>query len=197
MVVDFFKKEGLNLIYGPGATGKTTLLMQIIANYLKEKKRCLILDTEDGFSVERLLQILENKKELLDYLFLIKVKDLKELEEKISWVVDNSDKFSFIGIDSLGSPYRKGLNEDVKNTLIKMEMKCRILKQLSKEKPIIITNQVYSDFKGGVFPVGGKRIINFFDKIIELRKDPRIFVEHKPEENRRSFVIEDSGLRFS
>ena len=44
-------------IYGPAASGKTTLALMACVEAAKEGKKVLFIDTEEGFSVDRFKQI--------------------------------------------------------------------------------------------------------------------------------------------
>ena len=67
--------KGINLIYGESATGKTTLALQESLRFAKENKRVLYVDTENGFSVERLKQMDDNYREALNKIFLVQPKN--------------------------------------------------------------------------------------------------------------------------
>ena len=69
-VLDFIlggglEKDVVTTIYGPSGSGKTNLCIVAIANVAKDDKKVLFLDTEGGFSVERIKQIDDNYENIL------------------------------------------------------------------------------------------------------------------------------------
>jgi len=189
---------GLTLVYGPAGTGKTTLLMQVLAPYLAQGKKALIIDTEQGFSIQRLKQVVGGDDSWTDRLFIVPIKNFQEQEERIRWLVDHASVFDFIGIDTLGAQYRKAVAQDVRGISAQLRMQGRILQQLAKQKPVVVTNQVYGGVSGEstTYSVGGKELVKIFDRVIELKNEPRIFCEHRPQPARKQFTINDAGLFF-
>ena len=72
----------ISTIYGPAGSGKTTLCLLCIANISKGKK-IIFIDTENGFSVERLSQITESYKEILSRVLFLRPNDF---EEQKKWI---------------------------------------------------------------------------------------------------------------
>ena len=70
-----------------------------------------------------------------------------------------------------------------------------ILKDLAKNIPILIINQVYSDLKSGLLnPTGGKIVVNNSDVIIRLEKKPRRLIVEKPFSKDMLFEIKKEGI---
>ena len=65
--------NNITLIYGPPASGKTTLCMQLIT---KTKGKIIFIDSENSFNMDRLKQIEPNIS--LDNIIVIKVKRYSE-----------------------------------------------------------------------------------------------------------------------
>tara|TARA_Y100000310_G_C20660222_1_gene804338 strand:+ start:1191 stop:1802 length:612 start_codon:yes stop_codon:yes gene_type:complete len=192
-------KKGSFLIYGSAGSGKTTLLMQYFKENLKHGGKGIILDTENGFSMSRFEQIMKGVEGWQDRFFLIKIKDFEEQDKRIKWLVEHVDNFDFIGVDTLGAHYRRFFREDPKKFTNLLRMQCRILMQFAKRKPVVVTNQVFSGFdtdSGKVFPLGGSKVSEMFDEIIELSKEPRVMTKRKPNFLKKEFFIDDDGLKF-
>ncbi|MEK6952368.1 MAG: DNA repair protein RadB, partial [Nanoarchaeota archaeon] len=47
----------ISIIYGPAASGKTTLAILSMVGQLKRDKKVVFVDTEKGFSIDRFMQI--------------------------------------------------------------------------------------------------------------------------------------------
>ena len=190
-------KEELNLIYGPPGSGKTTLCKIACINLLKENKKIIYLDTENGFSIERFNQIVGNESDkLLDNLIIIKVKSLNDQFEKIE-NIKSLKKVNLVVIDSIGKFYREKVKENPTEINEKFAIHLKSLREITKNNiPVIITNQVYEDINNNkTVPLGGKLIQNFCKKIIELKLQPRRIILKKPEEREMQFEIVKEGIK--
>ncbi len=165
----------LNIIYGPAASGKTCLCLVASCDVLKKNKKVVYLDTENGFSIERFMQICgPGYLLMLDRLLLLKANNFEEQCKKIDSLMNivNTD---LIIVDSLGTYYRK----DVKNSPVevnkKMDRQLRVLTKITRSGiPVIVTNQVSTNPEsGGLSMVGGNMVKKKKKKLIELKKDPR------------------------
>jgi len=198
--LDNFLNNGykdVTIIYGPAASGKTTLALLASLELAKQKKRVLFLDTENGFSIERIKKMNPLYKELLDYIFLFKINNFQEQGERIEEINKIVNKFSLIVIDTIGNYYREELKKDVNKINREMEKQLRTLKSFSKNFniPIIITNQVYTNIhKKEIDLVGGNMVRDFSNTLLELKRDPRKVVMKKPEQKEMYFKIVDIGI---
>lgn len=198
--LDNFLNNGykdVTIIYGPAASGKTTLALLASLELAKQKKRVLFLDTENGFSIERIKKMNPLYKELLDYIFLFKINNFQEQGERIEEINKIVNKFSLIVIDTIGNYYREELKKDVNKINREMDKQLRTLKSFSKNFniPIIITNQVYTNIhKKEIDLVGGNMVRDFSNTLLELKRDPRKVVMKKPEQKEMYFKIVDIGI---
>lgn len=189
--------ENVTIIYGPAASGKTTLALMASLESAKQKKRVLFLDTENGFSLDRIKQMSLSYKELLDYVFLFRINNFEEQCERIEEINKIANKFSLIVVDTIGNYYREELKKDVYKINKDMLKQLRTLKSYSRNFniPIIITNQVYTNVhKKEIDLVGGNMVKDFSKCLLELRKDPRKVVMKKPEPKEMYFRIVDTGI---
>ncbi|NJE60598.1 DNA repair and recombination protein RadB [Thermococcus sp. 21S7] len=162
----------LTQIYGPYATGKTTLAVQ--AGLLSPGKVAYV-DTEGGFSPERLSQMAEsrglNPEEVLQRFLLFTPFDFKEQRRTIGSlkrVVDGS--FSLVVVDSITAHYR--VEEQRKNLTAELGKQLQVLLWIARRNriPVIVINQVHFDSRAErMKPVAG-HTLNYRTKDI-LRLD--------------------------
>lgn len=181
--------QGINLVYGESATGKTTLAIQESLKEAKENKKIAFVDTENSFSIERIKQMNGNYFELIKKIFLFHPKSFVEQHE----LIKKLNGFDLIVVDTIGNHYRI----DIKNNLY--ETNARLDKQLNRLKElkckVLITNQVYFDiYKNRNRNVGDNILVKHVDNIIKLEKNPRKLITGRKNFN---FKIDDSGLVFA
>jgi DNA repair protein RadB len=201
-----YENDILTTIYGPSGSGKTTLcLLAAIA----QAKQVIFIDSEGGFSLERMKQLTgPDLEETLKYVVLLKPTSFEEQNialEKLRQIV--TDKIGLIIIDTLTIFYRLELAKDsnIKSTNNKLIWQLSYLTEIARKKkiPLIITNQVYSDFsnKDEIKMVGGD-ILRYNSKcLIELKKldgnkRKAILKIHRsiPEGKEMSFGIINEGI---
>ncbi len=179
-VMDDFLKGGyerdvITTIYGPPGCGKTTLCMLCLIGVARENKKVIYIDTENGFSVERLSQLAEGHKEILSKVMFLRPPDFEEQKkciEKLDTLVN--DKIGLIVVDTIAMLYRLELkDEGVHNVNRELGRQVSLLTNIAaKHKlPVLVTNQVYSDFenKGKVNIVGGDLLKYGSKCMIELQ----------------------------
>ncbi|MBL7101085.1 MAG: bifunctional adenosylcobinamide kinase/adenosylcobinamide-phosphate guanylyltransferase [Nanoarchaeota archaeon] len=194
------ENKEVTLIYGPSASGKTTLAIQTAIKQAEKGKKVLYMDTEGGFSTERVKQINSNPK-ILDNILLLRVKEFMEQRvnfRKMKELVEKG-KISLVIIDTIGMHYRLYLQKNSYGANLCLQKQFRILNEIAKELkiPVIVTNQVYNKIESfGVRPVGGDIVFNNCQKWIELRKEPRreLIVKKPQPEKHIDVMITGKGL---
>jgi len=193
-----FEKKLISLIYGPSASGKTTLCLQTALNTAKNG-RVLFIDSENGFSIDRLKQMASNYAEFLDNIVVVKVRNFDEqmqIFENLDGMLKTGN-FSVVIIDTIGMQYRKALQESNYNYVNERILSgLRKLKHIAEDYdiPILITNQIYTNMQGENVGVGGRLLKGFGRYLIELKKDPRRAVMFRPTEKVFYFDIDNSGI---
>src|SRR3989344_6568225 len=166
--------------YGPSASGKTTFAKVEAVNLAKQGKKIVYIDTENGFSVERIKQLAgEDFEKVLDNILLFKIKSFKDQQLKIKSLEKIDNNISLIIIDSFNSYYRRMYNSKPALAKSMLNSQLKILKNMSDHKGIILTNQVFDDLQGNFKGVGSYFTDKFSDEIIRLQKEPRAWTKNK------------------
>ena len=209
---DGYEKDIITTIYGPAGSGKTNLCILCAMNTAREGKKVIYIDTENNFSIERFKQICssisQNYAKLLNNLVFLRPASFDEQKktfEKLKDIVN--DKIGLIIFDSVAMLYRLeiGKNEDVYEVNKALGMQLAYLKEIASKKhiPVLITNQVYSDFeeKDKVNMVGGDLLRYASKCLLELQITPNgnrhcIIKKHRhlPENSEITFKIVEGGI---
>ena len=189
----------LTMIYGKAATGKTTCCMLAAIEQLKQNKKVIYIDTENGFSLDRFKQLAgEDYNRYLDNLFISKINDFKNQGKKIKELMlfIEKSKFSLIIVDTIGIYYRRIVksHKDLANNMLISQIKD--LQEISKKVPVIITNQVYNkiDIDEEVM-LAYNLIERYCSCLIQLNKNIKRKIKLiKPVKKEMFFEIEREGL---
>lgn len=191
----------LTHFYGPPASGKTNLALMATANAAACGK-VLYLDSEGGFSVERLRQITAgNLDAVMGNVMLVKPTTFTEQQAAIKRldVLVREQAVALVVIDSIGNLFRLEDDRDVREFGRQLAQLLRIARKY--ELPVLLTNQVFTDIdSGGLVPIGG-RVNEYWSKImvelgLEGHKRFAVIKKHlfKPEGLRLEFTIVNSGI---
>jgi DNA repair protein RadB len=182
-----YEKDIITTIYGPAGSGKTLLCLLSLLKIVESGKKIIYIDTEGGFSIERLKQLNPNYKKILDKIVFLRPTSFqgqKKAFEKLKEVINN--KIKMIIIDTIAMLYRLelGKSEDVYEVNRELGKQLSCLSEIARKKkiPVLITNQVYANFdeKGKVNIVGGDLLKYSSKCLIEL--------QITPSGNRRSII---------
>jgi len=176
-----YDSEIVTVICGGPGTGKTNFCMLAAVGEARKGNKVVYIDTEGGFSVERVRQMEPAKhEEVLKNIFLLKPtnfyeqkRDFEKLEKYLK------DEISLIVVDGMTILYRlefasareKGEKAMQKiNAILAGEM--RLLAEIARKKgiPVIVTNQVYN-WEEETKMVGGDVTRYWAKCLIELKND--------------------------
>jgi len=203
-----YENDIVTTIYGPAGSGKTNLCMISAVAFAASGKRVIYVDTEGGFSIARLKQLSSEPDDILKNIVFLKPINFDEQRtafDKIRDVIN--DSIGIIVIDSVAMQYRleMGKTDDVYTVNRALGQQLAYLTEIARTRkiPVIITNQVYSDFdnKEKVNMVGGD-ILKYGSKcLIELQKGHKgkrkaILKKHRslPEGREVMFGVIDEGF---
>ncbi len=218
-----YEKDIITLFYGPYASGKSNFVMLTACHQAKKDKKVIYIDTEAGFSVDRVKQITGGLPEfVLKNILILKPTNFQEQKNaffKLLKELKASKNVGLVIVDSMTMLYRLELAEarekgkdavrQVNNDLAK-QMRCLYEIARKREIPVLITSQVYSEFlseedwlagkKAGVNVVGGDLLKYYSKCIIELQnigeKKKAVIRKHRSlPEKELNFEIVNEGVR--
>ncbi len=217
-----YENDVITMIAGPPGSGKTNFTILVACSQARKGNKVIFIDTEGGFSIERIRQIVgENYEEILKNIVIfspVSFNEQKGVFEKLLNQVKKG-KINLIIVDGMAMLYRLEFGDAVKsrddekirevNREVAKQM--RILAEISRSQriPIIITNQVYTEFlpeeeikKGQERKVNivGGNLFQYWSKcIIELRNDrgkkKAILLKHRSLPQKEMFFeIKNKGV---
>ena len=217
-----YEKDVITMIAGPPGSGKTNLAILVSCSQSKKGNKVIFVDTEGGFSSDRVKQIVgENYEEVLRNILLLEPTSFEEQKKLFDNLLNKVKKnhVSLIIIDGIAMLYRLELGDaaeqkddnEIKKVNREVANQMRILAEISRKQnlPILITNQVYSDFltrdelRRGVIKdvrlVGGDLFKYWSKCIIELRNEKNrkkaVLLKHRSlPEKEFSFEIRNKGI---
>jgi len=189
-----YEKDVITMIAGPAGSGKTNFSILASCSQARKGNKVIFMDTEGGFSVERVKQVVgENYEDILKNIFLLEPVSFDEQKKAFTNLLNHlkKDQIGLIVIDGMAMLYRLELGDAVKskddsrvrevNREVAKQM--RVLSEIARKKniPVIITNQVYGGFvceedwkkgiRGEINIVGGDLFKYWSKCILELKHD--------------------------
>lgn len=217
-----YEKGIITMIAGGPGSGKTNFCILAAASQAKKGNKVIFIDSEGGFSPERVKQIVgDNFKSILDHLLLLEPKTFEEQKITFKNLLTQVKKehVSLIIIDSMAMLYRLELgdainmkeSEKIKEVNREVANQMRDLAEIARSQNIavIITNQVYKgfqsqeDFRKGrkvEMNIVGGDLFRYWSKcIIELiqegNKRKAILLKHRSLPKKEFvFEIKDKGI---
>ncbi len=153
-----YETDIVTVIYGPSGSGKTNFCLLTAVSQAKKSNKIIYIDTEGGFSVERVKQLApENTDEILKNIILLKPTNFNEQKEAFKTLLKYlKDEVSLIIVDGLTILYRIEFatarngsnknNEEMRKVNSELVNQIRTLAEISRKReiPVIITNQIYN-----------------------------------------------------
>ncbi len=173
-----YESDTITTVYGPSGSGKTNVCIIAAVAVARSGKKVIYIDTEGGFSVERLKQIApDDYSSLIDNFVFLKPASFDEQRSsfsKLGRLIE--DDVGILIVDTIAMLYRLEMGKTDKVYDINRDLGQQIsyLQEIARRKhiPVLITNQVYSSFEDreSIRMVGGD-ILKYGSKcLIELEK---------------------------
>jgi len=152
-----YEKDIITMIAGPAGSGKTNFCVLVACSQAKKGNKILFIDTEGGFSIDRVKQIVgDAAEEILENILLMQPTNFDEQKKLFLKILNKIKKehINLIIVDGMTMLYRLELgdakknDEKIKQVNKELAKQMRILAEISRKQniPVIITNQVYSEF---------------------------------------------------
>ena len=193
--------------YGVPASGKSQVALQACVACAISGKKAVFVDTEGGFSLERLEQISDGK-ETAKKIILLEPKSWKEQNESMMKLekLCKKEDVGIIVVDSIVALWRLEIT-DSNFTEVNRELASQLalLSKIARDKdiPVLVTNQVYADIESGKLELSSKNIVKWWSKnMVELShvgktgcRMARIAKARSlPEDKQMEFQIVQEGL---
>ena len=213
-----YDRDIITTIYGPAGSGKTNFCLLAAVSQANKGKKVLFIDTEGGFSSERIKQLLymkngngnsESYENVLKNILILKPTNFKEQKESFDKIKKHlNEGLGLIVVDGMTMLYRldfadareKDISE-LQKVNAELTRQMGLLAEISRKKniPVIVTNQVYN-WEAERKMVAGD-ILKYWSKcLIELTNDGGrrtcYLRKHRSlPEKKFNFQIVDEGLR--
>lgn len=205
-----YENDIISVIYGGSGTGKTNFCLLAAVSQAKKGKKVIFIDTEGGFSAERVKQLaMEASNDVLKNILLLKPTNFVEQKKAFEELLKNlKDEVGLIVVDGMTILYRLDFaaarekdDNEMKKINSELARQLRILAEIARKRniPVLVTNQVYK-WEDSMKMVGGD-ILRYWGKcLIELtnEKGKRVAYLRKHRslpEKELEFQIVDSGVR--
>jgi DNA repair protein RadB len=150
-----WEEDIVSVLYGAPGTGKTNFCLLAAVSQAKKGKKVIFIDTEGGFSVERVRQLAgEETEKVLGNIFLLKPTNFKEQKEAFVELGKHlrKDHVSLIVVDGMTILYRLDFAEardkgerDVQRINSELVKQIKTLAEIARKGdiPVLVTAQVY------------------------------------------------------
>ena len=184
-----YEADIITTIYGPAGAGKTNFCLLAAVSQARKGNKVLFIDTEGGFSVERVKQLAgADSEEVLKRIILLKPTTFVEQKDAFKELLKQITKehFGLIVVDGMTMLYRLDFGEargkstgELQDVNSELARQMRTLAEIARKQglPVIVTNQMYQ-WNGGSKMVAGD-ILQYWSKcLIELTNEGGKRVAH-------------------
>lgn len=159
-----YEKDVITTFYGPAGSGKTNFCMIAAVSQAKKGNKVIFIDTEGGFSIERAKQIAGANftEQTINNILLLKPTSFEEQKNAFSSLLKElkAENVGLIIVDSMAMLYRLEMGdahqisdadkavEKIREVNRSLAGQLRMLAEIARKReiPVLVTNQVYSDF---------------------------------------------------
>jgi DNA repair protein RadB len=204
--------KALTSFYGAPGTGKTNMCLLATTECARKNRKVIYVDTEGGFSFERLKQLNPDLDNVLDKIEIVEPRDFGEQARLSRSLMEREAKLRII--DSIAALYRLEYSDPKPNSKSVLEANRELSKQLSilsnvareKNIPVLITTHTFrnwdtkeNDVIGGDSVKYWSKAIVFFEKTGRTSERKATLVKHRylPEGGDVKFMLINEGIKPS
>lgn len=202
--------------YGAPGTGKTCACMLAAIECIANNGSVTYMDTEGGFSAERLGQLTQDAETVLKRIELLEPKTFSEQARMIKELAGR--KRDLVIVDSLVSLYRleyaesnsksRKLNGHVLSANRELSKQLSVLSNMARERriPVMVTSHTFKNWDTGENEVIGGEVLKYWSKVLVLLERTGKMSERKatlmkhrwlPEGQSVKFVLVNEGIKPS
>ncbi len=205
------ERKAVTNFYGEPGTGKTNLCLLASLECVKQGGSVIFIDTEGGFSLDRLRQLTPDAEAVLNKITLSEPLDFKEQGRVIKDLQGKSP--DLVILDSAVALYRLECAEQEGRVLMprankELSRQLSMLSSLARTKgiPVLVTAHTYKNWETGRSEVIGgdslkywSKALVFIDKTGKTSERKAILKKHRslPEGKEVRFVITQDGIKPS
>ncbi len=217
-----YEKDIITMIAGNAGSGKTNFCVLAACSQVKKGNKVIFMDTEGGFSIDRVKQIVgEDYEKYLENILLLNPTSFEEQKKAFEKLLKElkTGKVGLIVVDGMSMLYRldlgdavkTGEDENIREVNREAAKQMKLLAEIARKQniPILITGQVYTEFlsedelrKGTekTTNIVGGDLFKYWSKcIIELKnnngKRKAVLLKHRSMPIKEiTFEIKDKGI---
>jgi len=150
-----YECDVITVIYGPSGSGKTNFCLLAAVSQAKQGNKILYIDTEGGFSVDRIKQLASEQSDVvLQNIFVLSPTNFQEQKHAFEQILTYLKRgINLIVVDGMTILYRLDFasarnqnQEAMRNINSELVQQLRTLAEIARKQhtPILVTNQTYS-----------------------------------------------------
>lgn len=202
--IDF---SALTNFYGAPGSGKTNVCLLASLECVKNGGRVIYIDTEGGFSTQRMSQLTPDIGQVLGKIQLIEPKDFKEQGDIIRGLQKKGA--DLVVLDSAAALYRLEYADPDKEALPanrELSRQMSILSSIARNKkiPVIVTSHTYKNWEterneivGGDSVKYWSKVLVFLERTGKMGERNATVIKHRwiPEGKSVKFVLTQDGIK--
>jgi len=200
--------RALTNFFGAPGTGKTNLCILVLLECIRTGgKKIIYIDTEGGFSVERLSQLAPEAEKILEKVMILEPKTFQEQGEMIKGLAKKDA--DMVILDSAAALYRLEYADPDKDALVanrELSRQMSVLSNLARDKgiPIIVTSHTYKNWDTENNEIVGGDSIKYWAKSVvflertgKMSERAATIIKHRwiPEGKSVKFFITQDGIK--
>lgn len=194
--------KALTSFYGGPGTGKTNMCLLATLECARKNGKIIFIDTEGGFSFERLKQLNPDLDSVLDRIELVEPKDFDD-QGKVIRSLPERDA-DLVIVDSMAALYRLEYADPRPNTKNVLEANRELSKQLSilsniareKNIPVMITTHTFRNWDTKEHDIIGGDSVKYWSKAIVFFERTNKTSERKATLKKHRYLPEGGDVKF-